>query len=71
MKQQAWIPALALALCGTAQAQSNEELKAKLDQALKTIEDLQSRVQALEQQRPATLPAPAAAAAPAAAPCGG
>ena len=66
MKQQAWIPALALALCGTAQAQSNEELKAKLDQALKTIEDLQSRVQALEQQRPATLPAPAAAAAPAA-----
>ncbi len=66
MKQQAWIPALALALCGTAQAQSNEELKAKLDQALKTIQDLQSRVQALEQQKPAAAPAPAPAAAPAA-----
>ncbi|HOM14468.1 MAG TPA: hypothetical protein PLB41_14245 [Rubrivivax sp.] len=63
MKQQAWIPAIALALCGTAQAQSNEELKAKLDEALKTIQDLQGRVKALEQAKPAP-----AAAAPAAAP---
>ena len=66
MKQQAWIPAIALALCGgTAQAQSNEELKAKLDEALKTIQDLQGRVKALEQSKPATAPtaAPAGAAA--------
>ena len=35
MKQQAWIPALVFALCGTAQAQSNEELEAKLDEALR------------------------------------
>ena len=68
MKHQAWIPALALALCGTAQAQaqSNEELKARLDEALKTIQDLQGRVKALEQAKPAPAPAaPAAAAAPA------
>src|SRR5574337_192573 len=67
MKQQAWIPAIALALCGSAQAQSNEELKAKLDEALKTIEDLQGRVKALEQSKPAPAPAAAPVAAPAAA----
>ncbi|MBE2242933.1 MAG: hypothetical protein IAE86_09270 [Burkholderiaceae bacterium] len=47
---------------GGVQAQSNEELKARLDQALKTIEDLQSRVKALEDQK--TAPAAAAAATP-------
>ena len=71
MKQQAWIPALALALCSTVQAQSNEELKARLDEALKTIQDLQGRVKALEQAKPAPAPAaPAAAAAPAPDQCG-
>ena len=53
MKKLAWIAVIALALAGTVQAQSNEELKAKLDQALKTIQDLQNRVQALEQQKAA------------------
>ncbi len=61
MKQQAVMALLALALCGGAQAQSNEELKAMLDQALKTIQDLQGRVKALE-QKPAAAAAPAAAA---------
>ena len=44
MKQRALLFALVLALSGGAQAQSNEELKGLLDQALKTIQDLQSRV---------------------------
>ena len=67
MKQVALFFALALALSGSAQAQSNEELKSLLDQALKTIQDLQNRVKALEQQKQAapTTPAPAAAQAPA------
>ena len=66
MKQQALIAAVALGLCATVHAQSNEELKAKLDEALKTIQDLQMRVNALEQAKPATAPA-ATAAAPSAA----
>jgi len=67
VKQVALFFALALALSGSAQAQSNEELKSLLDQALKTIQDLQDRVKALEQQKQAapTTPAPAAAQAPA------
>jgi hypothetical protein len=67
MKHQVMIAANALALCGGVQAQSNEELKAMLDQALKTIQDLQGRVKALEQTKPAvaTGPAGAASAAPA------
>ena len=36
------------ALAGPAAAQGNDDLKARLDAALKTIEDLQSRVKALE-----------------------
>jgi hypothetical protein len=44
-----------LACSGGAQAQSNEELKSLLDQALKTIQDLQNRVKALEQQQAAHL----------------
>jgi hypothetical protein len=63
--------AAGIALGGIAHAESNEELKARLDQALKTIQDLQNRVNALEQGKaPAPAPAPAApaAAAPAAAP---
>lgn len=71
MKRQALIAALSLALCGGAQGQSNEELKSMLDQALKTIQDLQGRVKALEQQKPtpaaaAGTPVAAAASAPAA-----
>ena len=65
--RRAIVFAVALALSGGAQAQSNEELKRTLDQALKTIQDLQKRVKALEQEKQAA-PAPAAApAAPAAA----
>jgi hypothetical protein len=65
--RRALVFAVALALSGGAQAQSNEELKGMLDQALKTIQDLQLRVKALEQQKQAA-PAPAAApASPAAA----
>ncbi|MBL8351116.1 MAG: hypothetical protein JNL87_12490 [Burkholderiaceae bacterium] len=45
-----------LALCESSQAQSNDELKARLDEALKTIQDLQGRVKALEQQRPPAAP---------------
>jgi len=64
VKHRALIFALALALSGGAQAQSNQELKNQLDQALKTIQDLQNRVKALEQQ---AQPAPPAAPAPTAA----
>jgi hypothetical protein len=68
MKRQFTIAALALALCGGAQAQTNEELKAMLDQAMKTIQDLQNRVKALEQPKPAPVTAGAAPAAAASAP---
>ena len=67
--------AAALAVCGAAQAQSTtQELKAALDQAMRTIQDLQGRVKALEEQRArapqaaAGATAAAAAAPPAAAP---
>jgi hypothetical protein len=63
MKASSALAAIALALCGGAQAQSVEELKTTLDQALKTIQELQGRVKALEQQRPAAPAAPAATAA--------
>lgn len=52
-----------LALAGGAHAQTNQELKATLEQAMKTIADLQQRVKVLEEQKAAK---PAAAAAPAA-----
>src|SRR6185295_19222631 len=67
VKQAALFFALALALSGSAQAQSNEELKSLLDQALKTIQDLQNRVKALEEQKQAApvTPPPAAEKAPA------
>ncbi len=65
MKRTAAAAVVALALCGGAQAQSVEELKATLDQALKTIQELQGRVQALEQQKPAVAAVPAASATPA------
>lgn len=59
--------AVTLVLCAPARAQGTEELKAMLDQAMRTIQDLQSRVQALEAQQRAAPPAapavPAAAAA--------
>ena len=46
--------ALAAAACiGSAHAQTNQELKGMLDQALKTIQELQGRVQALEKGQPA------------------
>ena len=65
MKREFAVATALLALCGAAYAQSNEDLKSMLDQALKTIQDLQGRVKALEQQQPppASAPAPATAAA--------
>ena len=69
MRKSLLVAAATLAMCGGARAQSNEELKGMLDQALRTIQDLQARVQALEAQQhqgaPAlpTAPAPAATAA--------
>ena len=68
MKQRALFLALALALSGSAQAQSNEELKSLLDQALKTIQDLQNRVKALEEQKQAAPATPPPAAEKALAP---
>lgn len=67
MKRQAAAALAALALCGGAHAQSNAELKATLEQAMKTIADLQKRVQVLEQQKATPAAAPAAAPAPTAA----
>jgi hypothetical protein len=70
MRMLAIAAAAALALSGTARAQSTQELKALLDQAMKTIQDLQDRVRALEAQKAAAPPAvtPAAPAPTAAAP---
>ncbi|WP_213959810.1 MULTISPECIES: hypothetical protein, partial [unclassified Variovorax] len=78
MKRQAFAAAVTLALCGASHAQSNEELKATLDQAMKTIQDLQARVKNLEQKEwappagataaPAVAGAAAAPGAPPAAP---
>ena len=66
MRRQAIAAAAALAVCGGAHAQSTtEELKAALDQAMRTIQDLQSRVRSLEVQQKADAPAAAAAPAPA------
>ena len=65
MKMHTAVAALLIGMAaGAAQAQSDAELKTMLVQALKTIDDLKSRVQALEQekQKPLT-PAPVAAAA--------
>jgi len=65
MRKLAVAAAATLAVCGAANAQSTtEELKSALDQAMRTIQDLQARVKALEEQK--TKPA-APAAAPAAA----
>jgi hypothetical protein len=56
--------AAALSFAAGAHAQSNEELKGMLDAAMRTIQDLQARVQALEgQQRATAQPAPRAPAA--------
>lgn len=63
MWRYAMVTAAILSLCGPVQAQTGDEMKARLDEALKTIQDLQSRVRALEQQKPAAAPAAAASAA--------
>ena len=69
MWRQAALASAILVLGGGVQAQSNDELKARLDEALKTIQDLQGRVKALEQQRPpAAAPAPGTWGAPVVAP---
>ena len=62
------VAGVVLAVCGSAQAQSNEELKALLEQAMRTIQDLQGRVTVLEQKKepPAAAAAPAVAGAPSA-----
>jgi hypothetical protein len=59
---------VALGLSGAAHGQSIDELKRELEQSMRTIQDLQQRVNALEQQQKASAAAPApapAAAAPA------
>lgn len=66
MRKTLLAAAAALATAGGAHAQTPEELKARLDQALRIIQDLQARVQALEAQQKAA-PAPVAPAAAAAA----
>src|SRR3954469_17662207 len=63
MKRSALLGSVLLAVTGAAHAQTNEQLKQQLDQALKTIQSLQSRVTALENK--AAAPAAAASAAPA------
>jgi DcaP outer membrane protein len=65
MKYHAVAAAVLLALGGGARAQTNAELKATLDQALKTIQELQTRVKTLEQQKPASAAPASTAAAPA------
>ena len=67
MRKKVLAAATLLALCGGVQAETTEELKGLLDQAMRTIQDLQSRVRALEAQK-AQGPAPAAASPAAAAP---
>ena len=66
MRKSLIAAACAAGLCGGAQAETTEELKAALDQAMRTIQDLQARVRALEsrQAAPQAAPAPAAAASP-------
>ncbi|WP_298927141.1 DcaP family trimeric outer membrane transporter [uncultured Ramlibacter sp.] len=74
MHKQLLVALACAVLCGGAQAQSTEELKGLLDQAMRTIGDLQQRVQQLEarqQAQPpalAAVPAAAATTAPASAP---
>jgi hypothetical protein len=63
MRQRTVAAIAALVLSATAQAQSTEELKALLDQALRTIQDLQARVKALEEKNAAPVPSAAASAA--------
>src|SRR3982751_1746882 len=63
MKACWWSAVFAMAVCGSAHAQSNAELKAMLEQALKTVQDLQARVKALEQDKaPPATPASSASA---------
>ena len=63
MRLRAPLIALAIALGGAcARAQTTQELKVLLDQAMKTIQELQDRVDALEKQKAA--PPAAAASAP-------
>src|SRR4051812_38131882 len=72
MRKRGMAAAVAIALCGGVQAQTNQELKETLEQATRTIQDLQSRVRALEAQQrsrpPAGAPAAPAPATPPAAP---
>jgi len=67
MKPCVWCFVLVLAVGGSAHAQSLEELKRQLDQALKAVDDLQKRVKVLESEKQAA-PKPAAPADKAAAP---
>jgi hypothetical protein len=66
MRKKLLAAAMAAACCGGVRAETTEELKAMLEQAMRTIQDLQSRVRALEAQRPAQPQGAAAPAAPAA-----
>lgn len=64
MQRLVAVAGVTLAMCAAAHAQSNEELKSLLEQAMKTIQDLQGRVTLLEQKEPAAAAAPATAGAP-------
>lgn len=64
MRKTVLAAASALALCGGVQAQTAGELKGMLDQAMRTIQDLQSRVNALEAQQRAQQAAGAPVGAP-------
>jgi hypothetical protein len=65
MRRQLSVAVVALALTAGVQAQTNEQLKQMLDQALKTIDELKGRVQALEGEKKTPSAPPAAAAPPA------
>ncbi len=62
MKHPVLVGAVALAVGGSVQAQTTEELKAELDRAMQMVRELQERVTAMEKRSGAQPPAPAAGA---------
>ena len=64
MRRLSIAAAALLVCCGGASAQTNQELANALQQAMRTIQDLQARVKALEEQKAAQPAAPSGTAAP-------
>ncbi len=58
MNRRVLYMAIACALSGNAAAQTSEDIKSQLDDAMRVIRELQERVKALEQQEHAPVPAP-------------